>query len=122
MHTWAGAMKSEADNAKIDLWVRQLTLMAVLLVALGLIAIGVVLYAPRAHSGPGDSHARSSLVQANSMDCAGGEDPWKREYVYILESGKPVIISYGRDGVPGGEGPDADISSRDADQSGEETK
>lgn len=56
------------------------------------------------------------------LDLVRTKDPWKREYVYILESGKPVIISYGRDGAPGGEGADTDISSRDADQSGEETK
>ena len=41
------------------------------------------------------------------------KDPWNRDYVYMYEAGKPVIISYGRDGVPGGEGPDADISNRD---------
>jgi len=41
------------------------------------------------------------------------KDPWNRDYVYMYEAGKPVIITYGRDGVPGGEGPDADISNRD---------
>jgi len=41
-------------------------------------------------------------------------DPWEREYVYMNEGGKPVIISYGADGAPGGEGPDSDISSKDA--------
>ena len=41
------------------------------------------------------------------------KDPWNHDYVYMYEAGKPVIISYGRDGVPGGEGPDADISNRD---------
>lgn len=56
------------------------------------------------------------------LDLERTKDPWKREYVYLLEAAKPVIISYGRDGAPGGEGANADISSRDADQSGEETK
>jgi general secretion pathway protein G len=41
-------------------------------------------------------------------------DPWEREYVYLNEGGKPVIRSYGRDGSPGGDGEDADISSQDA--------
>ena len=41
-------------------------------------------------------------------------DPWGNEYVYMNEGGKPVIMSYGADGVAGGEGIDADISSRDA--------
>lgn len=40
-------------------------------------------------------------------------DPWDHEYIYILEGGKPVIMSYGRDGAPGGEDSDADISSKD---------
>ncbi len=42
------------------------------------------------------------------------KDPWDREYVYMNEGGKPVIVSYGADGAPGGEGPDSDISSKDA--------
>ncbi|RYZ36484.1 MAG: type II secretion system protein GspG [Myxococcaceae bacterium] len=40
-------------------------------------------------------------------------DPWGKEYVYMNEGGKPVITSYGADGNPGGEGSDADISSKD---------
>jgi len=40
-------------------------------------------------------------------------DPWGHEYVYMNEGGKPVLMSYGADGTQGGEGPDADISSRD---------
>ncbi len=40
-------------------------------------------------------------------------DPWDNEYVYMIESGKPVITSYGKDGTPGGEGNDADISCKD---------
>jgi general secretion pathway protein G len=41
-------------------------------------------------------------------------DPWEREYVYLNEGGKPVIRSYGRDGSPGGEGEDGDVSNNDA--------
>jgi general secretion pathway protein G len=41
-------------------------------------------------------------------------DPWDHEYVYLLEGGKPVIISYGKDGAPGGTEGDADISSKEA--------
>lgn len=40
-------------------------------------------------------------------------DPWDHEFVYVLESGKPTIISYGKDGAPGGTDSDADISSKD---------
>lgn len=41
-------------------------------------------------------------------------DPWDHEYVYLNEGGKPVIMSYGKDGTPGGADSDADISSKDA--------
>ena len=41
-------------------------------------------------------------------------DSWGNEYHYELApGGDPVIISYGADGQPGGEGKDADISSED---------
>ena len=42
------------------------------------------------------------------------QDPWGNDYVYTSEGrGEPTIASYGRDGQPGGEGPDADISSKE---------
>lgn len=41
-------------------------------------------------------------------------DPWKNEYHYELSpGGEPVIVCYGADGQPGGEGKDADISSEE---------
>lgn len=40
-------------------------------------------------------------------------DPWDHEYVYLNEGGKPVVMSYGKDGAPGGAESDADISSKD---------
>lgn len=43
-------------------------------------------------------------------------DPWGNEYIYLNEGGRPVIISYGADGAPGGEGTAADISSQDRPQ------
>ncbi|MFY0563407.1 type II secretion system protein GspG [Archangium lansingense] len=39
-------------------------------------------------------------------------DPWGQHYGYELRAGQPVLWSYGADGAPGGEGPDADIFSR----------
>lgn len=42
------------------------------------------------------------------------KDPWGHPYIYLSpgRNGEPYeIISYGRDGKEGGEGPDADISS-----------
>lgn len=41
------------------------------------------------------------------------KDPWGRDYVYISpgDHGDFDIITYGRDGVPGGEDQDADIGN-----------
>lgn len=38
-------------------------------------------------------------------------DPWGAPYAYALEGGEPRVTSWGRDGVPGGEGADADLRS-----------
>ena len=54
-----------------------------------------------------------ALVETQNLDKIP-LDPWGHEYVYMNEGGKPVLISYGADGTQGGEGSDADISSRDA--------
>ena len=42
------------------------------------------------------------------------KDPWGHDYIYKFPGfdSEPEILSYGADGVPGGEGPNADISSR----------
>lgn len=41
-------------------------------------------------------------------------DPWGNDYVYTLEgSNEFKVMSFGADGIPGGEGADADISSDD---------
>ncbi|MBN1916397.1 MAG: type II secretion system major pseudopilin GspG [Verrucomicrobia bacterium] len=42
-------------------------------------------------------------------------DPWRRPYIYRTTDSEAVpfeVISYGKDGVEGGEGTNADISSR----------
>ena len=54
-----------------------------------------------------------ALVETQNLDKIP-LDPWGHEYVYMNEGGKPVLITYGADGTQGGEGSDADISSRDA--------
>lgn len=41
------------------------------------------------------------------------KDAWGNDFVYLLESGKPVVMSYGDDGAPGGDGVAADLSSKD---------
>jgi general secretion pathway protein G len=53
-----------------------------------------------------------ALVDAQVMDKVP-TDPWDEPYVYLLESGKPVIITYAKDKAPGGTDNDADISSKD---------
>lgn len=52
------------------------------------------------------------LVETRTLELMP-KDPWGNEYLYLNEGGKPVITSYGADGSPGGEGADADVSSRD---------
>lgn len=42
-------------------------------------------------------------------------DPWGNDYLYDNEGGNVVIYTYGADGASGGEGPNADISSKDKD-------
>lgn len=41
------------------------------------------------------------------------KDPWDNEYVYLSPgvNGEYDIVSYGSDGIPGGEGKDSDINS-----------
>jgi len=71
------------------------------------------LYYTKKGSYPDTGSGLKSLVDMQLLDQMP-KDPWDREYVYMNEGGKPVIISYGADGAPGGEGPDSDISSKDA--------
>ncbi|WP_426750732.1 type II secretion system major pseudopilin GspG [Myxococcus sp. Y35] len=61
---------------------------------------------------PDTASGLQALVEAQALEQMP-KDPWNNDYVYINEGGKPVIISYGADGVSGGEGNDADISSAD---------
>ena len=44
-------------------------------------------------------------------------DPWGREYLYLSpgENGEVDIFSYGADGLPGGEGQNADLGNWSAD-------
>jgi general secretion pathway protein G len=60
---------------------------------------------------PDTATGLQALVDAQLRDEVP-RDAWNHDYIYVLERGRPIITSYGRDGVPGGEGPDADISNR----------
>jgi general secretion pathway protein G len=61
---------------------------------------------------PDTAAGLQALVDAQIIDKLP-HDGWGHDYVYMLEADKPVIVSYGADGVPGGAGTDADISSKD---------
>jgi len=71
------------------------------------------LYNARKGKFPDTTTGLKALVDMEIIDKMP-KDAWGNDYVYTLESGKPVITSYGADGVPGGEGPNADISNRPA--------
>lgn len=51
----------------------------------------------------------AALVTEGCLD-APLQDPWHHDYVYRVEGGVRVILSYGADGEPGGTGHDADIT------------
>jgi len=61
---------------------------------------------------PSTQTGLQELVAARILDKLP-MDPWNHPYVYLNEGGKPVIISYGADNAPGGDGNNADISSKD---------
>jgi general secretion pathway protein G len=70
---------------------------------------------------PSASDGLNALVVDPGVEGWGGPylrqdiplDPWGRPYIYLLSAGSALeTLSYGADGKPGGEGFDADISSR----------
>jgi general secretion pathway protein G len=71
------------------------------------------LYNARKGKFPDTTTGLKALVDMEIIDKMP-KDAWGNDYVYTLESGKPVITSYGADGTPGGDGPNADISNRPA--------
>ncbi|RKH05741.1 type II secretion system protein GspG [Corallococcus sp. CA053C] len=71
------------------------------------------LYYTKKGSYPDTATGLKALVDTQNLERMP-TDPWGREYVYMNEGGKPVITSYGADGNAGGEGSDADISSKDS--------
>ncbi len=61
---------------------------------------------------PDTSTGLKALIDSQALDKMP-KDPWDKEYLYLLENGKPVIMTYTKDGVAGGTDNDADISSKD---------
>jgi general secretion pathway protein G len=59
---------------------------------------------------PTEAEGFTPLLQAKVMD-EPPTDPWGNPYVYRMNAQRAGIISYGSDGVPGGEGDAADVTS-----------
>ncbi|WP_224244729.1 type II secretion system protein GspG [Hyalangium gracile] len=76
---------------------------------------GMKIYYTRKGQYPDTGAGLRALVALGVFE-AVPKDPWGNDYVYMNEGGQPVILSYGADGTSGGEGNDADISSKDAPQ------
>jgi general secretion pathway protein G len=71
------------------------------------------LYNARKGKFPDTTTGFKALIDLEIID-KPPKDAWGNDYVYTLENGRPVITSYRADGVPGGDGPNADISNRPA--------
>ena len=78
---------------------------------IGNIDSGLKLYNARKGKFPDTATGLKALVDMEILDKMP-KDAWGNDYVYTLESGRPVVTSYGADGVPGGEGSNADITNR----------
>lgn len=59
---------------------------------------------------PDPSHGFDPLVKSRELKRTP-KDPWGNPLLWALENGAPVARSLGSDGVPGGEGMAADVSS-----------
>jgi general secretion pathway protein G len=69
------------------------------------------LYNARRGKFPDTATGFKALVDMEIIDKMP-KDAWGNDYVYVLENGRPIITSYGADGVPGGDAYNADISNR----------
>jgi general secretion pathway protein G len=59
---------------------------------------------------PSEEEGFKVLIDARLLDEVP-VDPWGRQYVYRLNKEHSGVVSYGEDGVPGGQGDNADINS-----------
>lgn len=64
-----------------------------------------------------DQQARNAVLPTAEelREPVGGDlvDGWGRSFVYQLAENNFTVISYGRDGIPGGQGLNCDLTSRD---------
>jgi general secretion pathway protein G len=89
--------QSRRDRAKLDI---------------GNIQGALKIYYAKKGTYPDTGTGLKALVDAQILDKMP-KDPWDNDYVYLLESNKPVITSYGADKAPGGSDAAADVSSKD---------
>lgn len=75
------------------------------------IASALKLYALKTGHYPDPAGGLDELVRLQYLD-RPPLDPWGKAYLYTLDRDGPTVVSLGRDGVPGGTGVDADLSSR----------
>ncbi len=59
---------------------------------------------------PDEREGFGALVKAKVLK-AVPKDPWGHALAFSMRDGAPVVVSYGADGVPGGEDEDADVTS-----------
>ncbi len=59
---------------------------------------------------PTEQEGFTPLLEAHVMESIP-LDPWGHPYVYQFNNQHTGVVSYGADGVPGGQGEDADITS-----------
>jgi general secretion pathway protein G len=59
---------------------------------------------------PSEQEGFTPLIEAHVIDSVP-VDPWGHRYVYLFNNQHTGVLSYGADGVAGGEGENADISS-----------
>jgi general secretion pathway protein G len=80
---------------------------------IGNIDSALKLYNARKGKFPDTATGLKALVDMEILDKMP-KDAWGNDYVYTLENGRPVVTSYGADGVPGGDGANTDLSNRPA--------
>lgn len=59
---------------------------------------------------PSQEEGFKPLIEGQVMESVP-LDPWGRPFVYEFNNQRTGVVSYGADGVPGGEGENADITS-----------
>ncbi|GHG77704.1 type II secretion system protein GspG [Comamonas sp. JC664] len=76
---------------------------------LGALDAALKLHHRRTGDFPDTSSGLKALVASGAIERLP-VDPWGRDYAYLNEGGSPVVLSYGSDGVAGGDRHRVDIA------------